>query len=439
MQRQTRSCRKLREWLDTVPVIDTHEHYAGIMEPVNDVLEFIMGNYLAHDLLSSRHGIEDRLDEISNINFRLRGFTLEERYEAFSKMWERVDTGSYAEGVRKALRQCWGIEDISIDCLIILENKLKSRDRKFYRNTMQSCRIRASIADIYDVKEFMSIVDGIKDYSSLCRFSFPLPCFHGIRRKQHILALEEFLESKIVCLDDYLESFRVLLEKCIRFGIVCIKDQSAYARTINFSNPTRAEAEKAFNRIISNARKTPGHNEARILEDWLFNHFMRLACEYGLPVQIHTGHMAGTGNDIVKTNAVYLTSLLELHQDVKFDLFHGNWPYMDEYLFLGKNYPNVWLDLCWVQLIDPVYCVEFLKRAIVTVPQNKIIAFGGDAGAPEWTAGYLTMARDNVAVALSEMVDTGWINMGEARKLAADWFFNNPNELFGLGFDRFEE
>jgi len=50
--------------------------------------------------------------------------------------------------------------------------------------------------------------------------------------------------------------------------------------------------------------------------------------------------MAGIRNDIAKTNAVHLTPVLELHRDVRFDLFHGNWPYMGEYLYLARTTPT---------------------------------------------------------------------------------------------------
>ncbi|MDD5230408.1 MAG: hypothetical protein PHC43_03695, partial [Candidatus Marinimicrobia bacterium] len=117
---------------------------------------------------------------------------------------------------------------------------------------------------------------------------------------------------------------------------------------------------------------------------------------------------------------------------VVFDLFHGNWPYMGEYLFIGKNYPNAYLDLCWVNTIDPLYSIELMKRAIVTVPHNKIMVFGGDTNKIENTIGYLELAKDNVAYALSDMIEVEYLSKNEARQIAVDWFFNNPNELFNL-------
>lgn len=374
--------------------------------------------------------------EASTILKNYNKFTFEERFGIFKEIYNRSNKTAYARGIQLGLKECWGIEEINNKKeLDELNMKFQSRNQDFYESMMKKYGIKAKIVDIFDLKPF---VDGeVKDYSTYCRFALPLPEFHNIHCKSDILRLDGYIDRKITCLDDYLESFEHFIKKCMDFGIACIKDQSAYRRTIAYSNPSRGEAEKVFNDIISNPRDVFGDDTARVLDDWLFHHFMRLASKYDIPVQLHTGHLAGIRNDIVKANAVNLTSVLELHQDVRFDLFHGNWPYMDEFLFLGKNYPNVWLDLCWVQSIDPVYCIELMKRAVMTVPHSKLFAFGGDTDCIEWAVGYLSIARDNVACALSELVDSGWLDMDEAKGIAADWFFNNPNEFFRLGFERF--
>jgi hypothetical protein len=298
---------------------------------------------------------------------------------------------------------------------------------------MGKLNIKAKIVDVFNLEDFVSGKD--VSYSKYCRFAFPLPSMHNLHSKQDAQWPQKYIKRAITCLDDYVEAFDAYFKECVDFGIVCVKDQSAYRRSLAYGYPSKAEAEKAFNDLIYNPRDVFGDDRVRALDDWLFHHAMRTAAKYDLPVQLHTGHMAGIRNEIAKTNASLLIPALELHSDVRFDLFHGNWPYMDEYLFIGKNYPNAWLNLCWAQSIDPAYCVEFMKRAVMTVPQNKIFAFGGDTGMIEWVAGYLSLARDNVACALSELVGIGWLDYGEAKQIASDWFFNNPNEFFNLGFD----
>ena len=427
-QSNTASFRELRQYLDQIPVIETHEHYTNYSE-AGDTLDFLLGSYYGSDYISSG-GEEDAL----------KGSSSKEQYEQFIQYYSRSNKTAYARGMQEGLRQCWGINSInSYEEFQALEGKLKNRSVKIYEDTMEKIKIKAKVVDIYDLDTFMAFVDGRKkDQSKYCRFAFPLPAFHNVHTKADLFRFQKYLDRKITCLDDYLESFDSFFEKCVDFGIVCLKDQSAYRRSIAYGNPARAEAEKAFNSVIFNPRDVFGDDQVRPLDDWLFQYAMRKAAKFKLPVQIHTGHMAGIQNEIAKTNAAHLIPTIELNQDVQFDLFHGNWPYMDEYLFMGKNYPNVYLNLCWVQCIDPVYCVELMKRSVMTVPHSKVFAFGGDTGQIDWVAGYLSLAKDNTAMALSELADSSWLNMDEAKKIALDWFFNNPNDFYRLGFPREE-
>jgi predicted TIM-barrel fold metal-dependent hydrolase len=179
--------------------------------------------------------------------------------------------------------------------------------------------------------------------------------------------------------------------------------------------------------------------EAKPLDDYLFHQFMRFARELRLPVQLHTGHLANIRNRVSQANAAHLASVLELHSEVQFDLFHGNWPYMGDLLFLAKNYPNVSLDLCWVNMIDPLYAQELLKRAVMTVPHTKVFGFGGDYfTAPEFSVAHLSLAREVIASALADLVECGWLEEEEAARLAADWLYNNPNRFYQLGLPPYE-
>ena len=162
--------------------------------------------------------------------------------------------------------------------------------------------------------------------------------------------------------------------------------------------------------------------------------FMRMARDLDLPVQIHTGHMAGIRNDIAKTNAVGLTRLIELHRDVRFDLFHANWPYGGELLYLGKNYPNVALDFCWANIIDPIYCQNLFKQALSAVPHGKIHGYGSDyGGSADRAWAHAAIARDNIAIALADMVEMEYLGLDEAREVAHAWLFGNANAFFRLG------
>ena len=111
--------------------------------------------------------------------------------------------------------------------------------------------------------------------------------------------------------------------------------------------------------------------------------------------------------------------MLELHRDVRFDLFHANWPYSGELLYLGKNYPNVAIDFCWANIIDPVYCQNMFKQALSCVPHGKIHGYGSDfGGTPDRAWAHASIARDNIAIALSDMVEIDYLGLDDAKEVA---------------------
>jgi predicted TIM-barrel fold metal-dependent hydrolase len=239
----------------------------------------------------------------------------------------------------------------------------------------------------------------------------------------------------VTCLDEYIDGCREVFEACKAIGAVTFKDQSAYTRPIDYGNPTRAEAEAVFNWFMEDPRRAASYPDGvRPLDDFLFHTFMRMARDMDLPVQIHTGHMAVICNDIVKTNAIGLTRVLELHRETRFDLFHANWPYSGELIYLAKNFPNVAFDFCWANIIDPVYCQNMFKQALSAVPHAKIHGYGSDfLGLPECAWAHARIARDNIAIALSEMVDMEYLDLDDAKEVARAWQFDNANAFFRLG------
>ena len=227
---------------------------------------------------------------------------------------------------------------------------------------------------------------------------------------------------------------RTIFEAYKGAGAVAFKDQSAYTRSIVYGNPTKAQAEEVFNWFMNDPRRSaPYPDGAKPLDDYLFHEFMRMARDMDLPVQIHTGHMGGIRNDIAKTNAVGLRSIIELHPDVRFDIFHANWPYSGELLFMAKNYPNVTIDFCWANIIDPIYCQNMFKQALSSVPHGKIHGYGSDfSGQADRAWAHASIARDNIAIAISDMVQMEYLGLDEAKQVGYDWLFGNANEFFKL-------
>jgi hypothetical protein len=436
---------RLRERIATFPVIDCHEHTDGpshaqiAAEPIARITE----GYAQHDLMSVVYPgwqAADRELTPETLFDLLRDPALptEEKWPLFEPVWRQTEHTGYARVTKRMLADDYGEPAMTLEALQRVRADANDlRDPAVYGAVLDRAHIVCRLVNIWiDLKAY--VAGTLKIYER-DRFMIPLPGFHNVRNWEAVCVNAGIIGEYVTNLDDYVAVCREIFYRMQARGAVGIKDQSAYERSLAFGNPTRAEAEALFNRMAADPRVALGWPEAQALDDYLFHRFMDIAAELALPVQLHTGHMAGIRNDIAKTNAAQLIPLLELHRNVRFDLFHGNWPYMGEYLYLGKNYPNVHLDLCWLHMVDPVYSRNLLSQGLTALPHGKIHAFGGDCGDDvRFAAAHLQLALDDVAAALAERVDAGWLDEPAALQVAADWLFNNPNEFFKLGFDCFQ-
>ena len=417
--------------IEKLPVIDCHEHIVGPREEVGkkEPIASLIQGYVQSDLISA--GISQKeLDILNDDNI-----DTEKKWDIFEKFWNKIQFTAYGRVTRTIMEDIYGEKEISLESLMRIKDKLIRPTRETYDSLLDRANIKLMLSDVLgDLDSLKRFIEGkFFDYNRI-KFLFSLPQFHNnVRSFDFVQRVGSLLDRHITSLEDYLESVFELIKRAKEKGVVGIKDQSAYTRTLDYDLVPRYEAEKLFNRRLSDPRNSLGWPESKPLNDYLFHQFMSFAKELDLPVQIHTGHMAGIRNRIEKTNAILLTNIFELYQDVKFDLFHGNWPYIGEILFLGKNYPNVYIDLCWVNIIDPIYSEELYSRAVLTVPHIKINGFGGDYfDVPEYIVCHLKIARENMARALVRLIEMNWIEEDSAVKIARDWLFENPRRLFNL-------
>jgi len=440
---------RLLDHVGGMPVVDCHDHLRGPDRDLEDAYtEPILALtvlYLISDLWSA--GASDKEIEL----LQSEEATTDEKWPVFSRLWAATEHTAYARVTKLMLKEVFGIEKLTRQSLDRVTEQRASYDRSHYMKIIHDAGIKAVIADVLYpppwerpiryfanpvLKEFL---EGRFPMPEIWHPVFALPYFHEIRRREFIDYVGGASNSNITSLEEFEEAMFELIKRSMNLGVIALKDQSAYRRVISYDLPARSDAERIFNKLLTDPRNQLAWPEVKPLDDYLFHQYMRFARELHLPVQIHTGHMAGIRNRVDKANAANFASVLELHSAVQFDLFHGNWPYMGDLLFLGKNYPNVTLDLCWVHMIDPLYAQKLLKRAVMTVPHAKIHGFGGDYSLmPELVAAHLTLAREVIASALADLVECGWLEEQEAIHLVADWLFNNPNRFYNLGLQPYD-
>ena len=229
------------------------------------------------------------------------------------------------------------------------------------------------------------------------------------------------------------------LEKAFQAGLeyemVGVKSGLAYKRIIQYDNVSKEKAEDVFKKIFKRDRSLAklSFESVKPLQDYMMHRVLELADKHDLPVQIHTGLQAGNGNLITNSKPTHLNNLFHQYPDVKFCIFHGSYPYGGELSVLAKNFPNVFIDMTWAQIISPYYSERYLHEWLETVPANKLMAFGGDYGTVEGVYAHSVMARRVVAKVLIEKVANGYITETEAINIANMILRENAMEIFKLG------
>jgi predicted TIM-barrel fold metal-dependent hydrolase len=188
-------------------------------------------------------------------------------------------------------------------------------------------------------------------------------------------------------------------------------------------------AAAVFPRYLSG---TASPEDIKLYQDFMVHKIAELAGRHHLPVQIHTGLQTGNGNSIKNANPAHLATLFLAQRNTRFMLFHGGYPYMGEVATMVKNFPNVYVDMCWMTIIAPTSSQEWLYHWLETVPYNKILAYGGDTQTPWTSYGGSVMARDCVAAVLARKVDEGTMTMQDARIIAKRLLRDNAVEFYHL-------
>ena len=428
---------ELLEYCTAMTIIDCHDHSVTLGPKYTDPIQVVIGEYLVTDLESAAPDVDVRSLLDASIPW-------EERWPILEVAWQRTCHTGFAQITRRVLKKFYDEDDVTLSVLRRMQDRLLDfSEADAFDAVLEEAKIVVRLEDVWpDVRQ---VLDGNLQLTPRGRLVIPLPAYHRVRSFMEVQELAAPLGRSVSSLDEYLDVCREIFTGFKAFGAVAFKDQSAYARALDYGNPTAAEAEAVFNWFMADATRSAAYPDGvKPLDDFLFHEFMRMARDLDLPVQLHTGHLAGLYGDIRKANAVQLADLFLLHRDVRFDLFHANWPYGSEALYLVKNFPNVSLDFCWAHAIDPLFCQDLLRQSLSSVPHSKIHGYGSDFGGfgyppgggyPDRAWAQAQIARENIAIALADMVEDGYIGLDDAKSIARAWLFDNPNRFYRLGLD----
>jgi predicted TIM-barrel fold metal-dependent hydrolase len=411
------------------PFIDTHEHLLeeksrlagafGFWKKADD-WSLLLSHYLDSDLLAA-----DMPQSVSERFFSSMPDPLE-KWSLLEPYWPAVKNTGYGQAVRIAMRELYGVSDLSGATVKKIQTEYeKVRRPGFYRKILcelgkiESCQVNCLSQPFGEsdmpalLMQDISIV-GMFDGPDLSAFGKPA----GINARS---------------LEDWHRVIDWWFNKYAKYA-VAVKSQNAYSRNIDYEQIPAEKVQGLFKKQLEGEKL--GSAERKDLEDHLFWYAVKKATENQLPIKLHTGYYAGQNNmplGRLLHNAGSATDLCRRAPDSRFVFMHICYPYYEEMIAVAKQYTNAYLDMCWSWIINPVAAKDFLKKYLVTAPANKLLTFGGDYIPVEPVLGHATIARHGIALALTELIQEGWLSTDDAMELVDPIMHANARRIVNLG------
>ncbi|MBN1510180.1 MAG: amidohydrolase family protein [Sedimentisphaerales bacterium] len=408
-------------------LIDTHEHLIEEKERLAashprvqaDDWSLLLNHYLNSDLLVAG------MPEEAYDRFFSRETNPVDKWRILEPYWPAVKNTGYGQAVRIAVQQIYEVQDLSAETVKKVQAGYeRTRAPGFYRRILsdlgriESCQVNC-LSRPFNESDMPTLL--MQDLSIVGMFAGP--DFNGFGKPTGI---------EVRSLADWHRVIDWWFDKYAKYA-VAVKSQNAYSRDIDYEQVPAEKAETVFQKRLANEPLTA--DERKALEDHLFWYAVNKATECKLPVKLHTGYYAGQNYmplGRLLHNAGSVTDLCRAAPQTRFVFMHICYPYYEELLAAAKHYANAYVDMCWSWIINPVAAKDFLKKFLVTAPANKILTFGGDYIPVEPVLGHAAIARRGIALALSELVEEGWLTLADAMDLIDPIMHNNARHIFNL-------
>lgn len=414
--------KRISEYIDTLEVIDTHEHF------FNPELLKASG-FMDFSLLLQQNSFDGFLSAgmapgmLSKLY--LEPTPVPEKWKITEPYWNKSFNTISNRILLYSIRELYGVSDLNAQTVVPLSEKIrKAYSGDWFGYVLRDrCRIRYAIVDGDNVGEKYDFIKYTKRFSP----------WLTLNSKYRIDSIAVMQVDPIYTLEDYVKSMKSVFENALKSGMVAVKINAAYKRSLYFEKVSTESARKVFRTLINgNEDFTLPYKEAKPLQDYMMFQLLELAKKNNMPVAIHTGIQAGINNILANSDPTLLTNIFYEFPDVKFVLFHGSYPFGGELTTLVRNYPNVYIDMNWTYAISASYAERYLNEWIEAVPVSKIMAFGGDQRCAENTFGNLAVARKIISDLLTGKVRNGYFTEQEALQVARMILLDNPESFYNL-------
>jgi predicted TIM-barrel fold metal-dependent hydrolase len=421
---------ELRNALDEIPLVDTHEHFLPptfLADGENTLLRILKNSYLAADCISA--GMDPGWWQSGSIVYGEIDLEKQRRSmkEDLSKLWpylQRAKHTGYARALMAGLKTLHGLEG-ELDANswnAIASNVQQTYERgNWFDTVLERLKIRRVIWDAHFMVAAPQLWSArmIPDFHSDDFLDYPWA--HPVGGKSAAENAKAW-GVELNSLEDLLHAIDLGFERYRSLGARSTKIGVAYRRGLKFDAASKVEALAAFSAL----HRERNEGDVIVLGNYVVRHLIQRSIESNFVVQIHTGYQCG---HLDQGRPTHLVNLFQEFPEAKFVLFHGGYPYADETGLLAKAFPNVCIDLCWMPLLSPSMTVDMLERWIDLVPHSKIM-WGGDVWSVEECYGAAQLFRDALARAIWDLIEWGALREEDAHPLAARIMLQNAAELF---------
>ncbi|MHC4395717.1 MAG: amidohydrolase family protein [Planctomycetota bacterium] len=407
------------------PFIDTHEHLPEEKQRLsttsrkNDDWTKVLSHYINYDMRAAGMSqksydklFSSKIDPI-------------DKWGILEPFWPAVKNTGYGQAVNITLKRLYDVDELSAKTIKKVQSGYeKVRRAGFYKHILcdlakiESCQVNC-LSSPFSESDMPTLL--MQDLSILGMFQGPE--FKQFGKPTGI---------KVSSLSDWHRVIDFWFNKYAKYA-VAVKSQNAYNRDINYEKVPAEKVEAIFKKRLAEQTLTP--QEQKALEDHLFWYAVEKSTKAGLPVKLHTGIYAGYNRMPLSrliNNPGSATDLCRMAPQTQFVFMHICYPYYEELIAAAKHYTNANVDMCWAWIINPIAAKDFLKKYLVTAPANKILTFGGDYIPIEPVLGHAVIARNGIALALSELVEEGWFSLNNALEITDTIMHANARRIFNL-------
>lgn len=434
-----------RDIMADIPLIDSHAHFPperAFQTLPKDFMEII--DYSYTDLVSA--GLDTR-----KFNSPFKGLpemylsngcdplyqepSMEEKWEMIKKYWPYVRTMGPGINARKTLQMYFGVEDFTDDTIPVINAKLKELQKKSYKEILAGVNVE-KVVNISINGSF-----GNPPTDELAQLIYT-DILTEPNNRDYVRYLESVTKRDIYSLDTYVDALDQYLEMEIRQnGFKGFKlHTTSFIRALEFSEIDKNKADKQFDQLLTTtvsgsllSGKGRSYDELYELHNYLQNHLIQKSIELGVTIQVHTGTFGGSnGAKIKNSDPALLTTVLMRYPQARFDFLHSGFPYTRELGEMVREFPNLYLNVTWHQLLSPRDFIQYMRELALWVPTNKIMGYGSDEFNVLNGTATAEIYRDYMARVLAGLVYDGDMTEKEAVFFANRVSRENAKEFFRL-------